>query len=177
MKKLTTKKFIEELEGTIDIKARKNYFIVEEKGNKIRIIDQKGNDIFTFEGSFCWNPKETVLICNDNWVITKKNEYGYYYLYDCINKTIVEIKNNKVRPLKDNAYGIYSENDNFVKVFNKKYVGVYEIQVEKGKNEALKELIPVEYQKIETFSKYIMAQKETGEIAYYDYDGKVLMMV
>ena len=93
MKKLTTKKFIEELEGTIDIKARKNYFIVEEKGNKIRIIDQKGNDIFTFEGSFCWNPKETVLICNDNWVITKKNEYGYYYLYDCINKTIVEIRN------------------------------------------------------------------------------------
>lgn len=162
------------LEGVKDIKSRKNYFLVEERNGMIRVIDKKyGNDIFYFQGSFCWGRKETVILCNTNWFLTKGEEVGYY-LYDCINKRILDIKVDKIRSLNTNKFGVCDEKNNLIKVFTGDKIGVYDIQIEKGKKEVIKKLIPIEYQKIEPCNGYILAQKSTEEIDYYNYDGVIL---
>ena len=119
-----------------------------------------GNDIFYFQGSFCWGRKETVILCNTNWFLTKGEEVGYY-LYDCINKRILDIKVDKIRSLNTNKFGVCDEKNNLIKVFTGDKIGVYDIQIEKGKKEVIKKLIPIEYQKIEPCNGYILAQKST----------------
>lgn len=164
-----------EIKNVKELKIRKSYILIEKK-DEMQAIDKKGNIIFSFDGSFCWGRKETIFICNENWIITKKEKYGYR-LYDCINGGIFDIKEDSIRILNNNKYGIYNQKENLVKVINQSKMGVYAINAGKEEKEIFKEIIPVEYRKIENEHEYIMAQKETGEIVYYDYDGKVLKTV